>query len=151
MGLLEILEICLATSRSTEVFVNTWKNILKLWGFCRALEILEYCLATSGSTGGFVNCLKDILKLWGFCRASRNSRKMFSNFRKYWSVCKCLKNVLKLWGFCRAIAAIALRQKKLHSWRKKREKNVCPLWGLNPQPSAIQTLALYQLSYQPYW
>ena len=33
--LLEILGHCLSASGSTGVFVNSWKNILKLWGFCR--------------------------------------------------------------------------------------------------------------------
>ena len=100
----EILEKHSAPSWSTGVFVNTWKNILKLWGFCMASRISRkmFCNFRSGSTGVFVNTWKNILKFWNFvglleilekCLATSESTGVFVNT---W------KNILKLWGFCRA-------------------------------------------------
>ena len=71
----------LQASGSLRVFVNAWKNILKLWGLSRTCRNSRKYLATSGSLGVFVNTWKNILKLWRLCRTCRNSRKYVASSR----------------------------------------------------------------------
>ena len=58
LGLLEILEKCLATSGSPGVFLNTWKSIWSFENFLGLVKILETCLATSISPLLFENTCK---------------------------------------------------------------------------------------------
>ena len=81
----------LQASGSLGVFINTSKNILKLWRLSRICRNSKKYLATSRSLGVFVNTWTNILKFWRLSRTCRNSRKSVSIFRNSGSVCKYLE------------------------------------------------------------